>query len=1016
MNIVRKLAGVLVCLSVGISIPAFAQQKTSPDRTVTITGTVSDAAGNAIPGAAVMIKDSESGTVTDLDGKFRIDVPGGTVLTFSALSYVTQELSVSEKKDVKIVLEDDMLKLDEVVVVGYGSQNKTKITGAVATVSTSDFKDRPLTDVSLALQGKVSGVQVTQNSGQPGADAGTVTIRGIGTFNNASPLVIVDGFESSFDKVDSKDIESITVLKDAASAAIYGNKAANGVILIKTKSAKAQQMKISYTGYGAVQTVTSYPELLNSLEYLSLYNEAGVNSGRLPAYEQSYLDSFDGRDPGFFPDHDWAEWYLKPALMHSHHVSMSGGTDDVSFTSSLGFLGQDGIIEGTDYQKINFRINTLGKYLNKKLQVGFNAYGYKGKKTDFCSGTSGVLGRIVYMQPYTIPYYEDFGYNSWFRSDALYENGGTDTTDQYNVGTQLFLDATLFPFLKFSLSANYDYTSNSEENYQPNIDVFTIFTGSDGTTTYVDKYEGEESSINESTSVANYASLYAKFDFWKRIANYHTLWVLAGWQADVYDYKWYYVTRSRLSSNIPSLNAGDPETLKSSNDASSTTSVAWFARLNYDYKEKYLFEANFRADGSSKFAEGHKWGFFPSFSTGWRVSEERFMDSVRWVDELKLRASWGKLGNQNIWSAYAGKDVMAIGTSNYFIGNQMKTGAATSYIASDDLTWETTTQTNIGLDFYFLHQFSLTVDAYNKRTDDILMRLPVSKTYGFTENPYKNAGVVRNRGIDFDLQYFNTFGKLRVKAGATLSFNRNTVLDLHGQSPIIDSEGGIVLQEGLPINSLYGFETDGIYQSEGEIKDHLKMFDEDGNVMGSYVGLKAEPGDIKFVDQDGDGVIDLDKDRVALGSPNPDFLYSFNVSLYYGKFDFTAFFQGVQGGIGWSCGYLVAPFYESANCARWLLDRWTPENPNNTVQRVFLDDQRSAIKSRYYVEDLSYLRLKNIELGYTLPHARIYVSGQNVFTLTRFKGFDPERSGVSSSNIYDYPLVKTWTVGVNINF
>lgn len=1011
MNILRRLAAVslfLLCCAVSLT----AQQRGN----VTVTGTVKDASGQAVPGAAVVIKGSNTGTMADLNGYFQLEVPAGTELEISALSYLTQYVTVNKKSNLALVLQDDVLKIDEAVVVGYGSQNKTKITGAVATVSTRDLNDRPLTDVSLALQGKVAGVQVTQNSGQPGADGGTVIVRGIGTFNNSSPLVIVDGFESSFDKVDSKDIESISVLKDAASAAIYGNKAANGVILITTKTAKAQRMTMSYTGYGAVQEVTSYPELLNNVEYLALYNEACVNSGRKPTYSEDYLSYFDGSDPGFFPNHNWKEWYLKPALMHNHHISMSGGTDDVSFTSSFGYLGQQGIINGTDYNKINFRINTLGKYLNKKLSVGANVYGYKGKKTDFCSGTAGVLARIVQMPPSTVPFYEGYGYNSWFYADAVYENGGDLKTDQYNLGTQLFANWIIVGGLKASISANYDFTANISRNYQPNTDVYTTFTGVDGSTTSVDVYEGHLSSITEELGKSEYASLYATLDYWKNIGGKHNIWILAGWQADRNDYMWHLVARDKLTTNIPSLAAGDPETLRSSNDANATTSVSGFARMTYDYMEKYLFEANFRADGSSKFAKNHKWGYFPSFSAGWRASQEPFLQSVRWIDELKLRASWGQLGNQNIWSPYAGKDVMAIGNVNYYMFDADRTGSATSYIASDDLTWETTTQTNIGVDFYFKHIFSVTLDVYDKRTDNILMRLPVSKTFGFSEDPYKNAGSVDNRGFDLDVQYFDSFGKLRVKLGGMLSFNRNTVTDLHGQSPIIDSANGIVLQEGYPINSLYGFETDGIFQSEGDIKDYLNAFDEDGGTSGSYVGMTAQPGDIKFVDQDSDGIISLDDDRVILGDPNPDFLFSFNVNLNYDKWDFTAFFQGVQGGKGWSCEDLVAPFYNNANCARWMLNRWTEEKPNNTYQRVFLDDQRAAIKSRYYVEDMSYLRLKNLELGYSIPHARFYVSGQNIFTLTRFKGFDPERSGIKSSNIYDYPLVKTWTVGVSLNF
>lgn len=1016
MNLSKAIS--CLFLLAALSSAPFAREAAAQQggKTVKVSGTVVDETGLSVPGAVVKIVGQDVGAVTDLDGAFVISVPDGCELEVSALSFSTQTFKAEGGKPINIVLKEDALKLDEVVVVGYGTQNKTKLTGSVSTVSTSDLGDRPITNVSLALQGKVSGVQVTQNSGMPGADAGTVTIRGLGTLNNSSPLVIVDGFESGFDMVDPKDIESITVLKDAASAAIYGNKAANGVILITTKAAKAQKMKVTYSGYGAVQTVANYPDLLNSREYITLYNEACINSGKNPSYNETYINYFDGSDPAFYPDHDWADWYFKPALMHNHYVSANGGTDEASYNASIGYLGQDGIIVGTDYQKINFQVKTSSKMLNDKVTLNTKISGYRGVQTDLPNGTYGVLSRVIEMQPTVIPYYEGYGYGSWFTSDAAFAEGGYQKANQSNLSGSVNAYWNIGKGFSLSASAYYDKYTTLTENYLPLTDLFIMYTASDGTTTGVQKYNNHESSISEDTSNNESFSAYMQLSYWNRFKLNHTVSAMTGLQTYDYKYIWYRTTASRLATNLPSLSAADPETVKTYNDASESSSLSWFSRVQYDYKEKYLLECNFRADGSSKFATRHKWGFFPSVSAGWRLSQEWWMKQYRWVDELKLRGSYGVLGNQNIWSNYAGMDVLTIGGPNYCSGGKLNTGAYINYLAAKDLTWETTTQANIGVDFYFLHVFSLTLDVYNKRTDNILMRLPVSQTFGFTEYPYKNAGSLQNRGVDIDLQYYDTFGKLKVKVNGTLSVNRNKILDLHGQSPIIDSAAGIVLKEGYPVNSLYGFDTDGIYQSEGEIKDHLATFDENGNVYGSYCGLVATPGDIKFVDQTGDGIISLDDDRVILGSPNPDFLYSFNVNLTYGKWDFTAFFQGVQGGIGWSCEYCVAPFYNQANCAKWMLNRWTPENPNNTYQKVFLDDQRASIKSRYYTEDLSFLRLKNIELGYSLRRARFYVSGQNAFTLTRFKGFDPERSGVSSSNIYDYPLTKTWTIGVSLNF
>ena len=994
---------------------------------VRIQGKVTDKQHNPITGVVVAVLGRQAGTTTGTDGTFTITARVGETIEISYLGYKKQQLKVTQAMTrADITLEENALAVQDVVVIGYGTTSKEKLTGAVSTVSTADFKNRPITDVSLALQGKITGVQVTQTSGQPGADGGTITVRGIGTLNDSSPLVIIDGFESSFDKVDPKDIESMSVLKDAASAAIYGNKAANGVILITTKKGRSGRLQVEYNGYVSVQQVTRYPDLLGSVDYMNLYNEACLNSGQQPRYSQSYIEHFrKGDDPALYPDRDWADFYFKPAILHNHYVKLNGGTDQLAYTLSMGYLGQDGILEGTEYDKYNFRINTTSSLFKDRLKISANVAGYSGVKNDLVDGTGNTLYRIVAMSPMVNAKMEGYGWTDWFYDDAVREAGGFNKTKTGNFSGNLNLQLSLLKNLRLEGAVNYDRTTETGQIYAPNVDLYKVFTGADGTQT-IGKSTSRESSITESTYRYGNLSSYVTLSYWATAGDHHHFKVLAGWQQGQWDNKYYKASRTRLTTNLPSLEVGDPSTQKNSSWETEVKSMSLFGRFNYDYKEKYLVEANIRYDGSSKFAEDHKWGVFPSFSAGWRISQEAFMRNVRWIDELKLRASWGQLGNEKIWSSYAGIDILSIGSCNYIWENQQVTGAATSYIADKSLTWETTTQYNIGLDLRLFGSLTFTGDFYVKETDDILMQLPVSGIFGFTEDPWKNAGRMRNTGCEFALSYFKAFRKWEFSAGANLSFNRNKILDLKGQSPILNSTTGILLEEGRPINTLYGYEVEGIYQSDEEIHNHLTTFDRNGNPVNSYSGLVAAPGDIRFKDQNGDGIIDMDHDRVALGDPNPDFLFSFNLGARWKGFDLTAFFQGVCGGEGWSTGELVSPFFNGYNTAAWMTERWTPERPNNTYQRVYIDNQRAKIKSDYYVEDLSYMRMKNLELGYTLPKSlvgkigisgvRVFVSAQNLFTLTRYKGFDPERAGVNATNIYDYPLVRTFTAGLNVTF
>ena len=1017
--------GILLIFGLFFMQSSFAQTKSN----VLVQGKIVDADNTEIVGAVVKIKDRSVGTVTDAKGHFSINVGVGEVLEFSYLGYRPKSLKITNaQRNLVIKLEEDAVLLDNVVVIGYGTNSKEKLTGSVATVGTADFKNRPITDVSIALQGKVPGMQVTQLSGQPGDDGSSINIRGIGTLNDSSPLIIIDGFESSFDKVDPKDIESISVLKDAASAAIYGNKAANGVILITTKKGKSGKLSVEYNGYFAIQNVTRFPDLLGSVDFMELYNEARMNSGLQPAYSEEWIDHFrKGDNPGVYPDRNWADFYFKPAPQHNHYLKVNGGTEQLTYTFSVGYLDQDGILDGTSYQKYSFRSNVTSSLFDNKLKIGTNLSGYKGLRTDLVNGTEGTLSHIIQMQPMVTAKMEGYGWTSWFYDDAVKEAGGSKDFDKTNFNGNFNLQWQITPQLKLEGAVNYDINHEFIRTYAPNATLYAVETGSNGEQT-IGKINTVESWIKESAQQQSSLSSYATLNYWFNIHEDHHLKFLAGAQQSEWKDKFYWTERKRLTADLPTLEVGDPTTQKNGGWESEVKSLSLFGRFNYDYKNKYLFEANIRYDGSSKFATGHKWGTFPSFSTGWRISEENFMkDHIRWIDELKLRASWGQLGNEKIWSSYAGTDILSVGSANYVWNNQMYTGSALAYVANKDLSWETTTQWNLGLDLTLFKSLNFSGDFYIKETSDILMQLPVSSTFGFTEDPWQNAGKVRNIGAEFSVSYSNMITRaLELNGGFNLSFNKNEILDLKGLSPILDDSKGILLQEGKPINTLYGYEVEGIYQSDKEIHNHLVTFDRFGNVVNSYSGLIAAPGDIRFKDQNGDGIIDKDNDRVALGNPSPDFMYSFNLGAKYKGFDFTAFFQGVAGGRGWSMGELVSPFFNGYNSAGWMIKRWTPDAPNNTYQRVYIDNQRATIKSEYYVEDMSYLRLKNVELGYTFPvvwmnkigmtGARVFVSGQNLLTITAYKGFDPERAGVKSSNIYDYPLVKTFTFGINLTF
>lgn len=992
-----------------------------------LSGKVVDETGQPIIGATVILKETTTGVTTNSDGKFVIEANQNDVLKISFIGYDDYEYIVSNFEFATIILKERVVGLEDVVVVGFATQKRVNLTGAVTSVSTKDLESRPITNASMALAGKAAGVQVTQTSGKPGDDAGTITIRGVGTLNNASPLVIIDGFEGSFNDVDPKDIENISVLKDAASASIYGNKAANGVILITTKKGTEGKMRISYNGSQSVQTVTRYPEMLNSVQYMELMNEARLNSGQNVAYTQEYINNFkQGNDPQRYRNYQWSQWYFRPAMQTNHSLQVTGGNKQTEYLLSGNYLGQDGILQGTSFNKISYRANITSKFLNNRLKIITNFSGNFSNQKDLINGTDPVIERIAKMNPMTFPKIEGYGWNDWFYEDAVREAGGGLTKDNQQFNSVFGLNFKIIDGLVLDAAYNINTNIQLQQQYAPVVELYNVQQGIDGTTTVGEVGGINQPFVRKGSYKYGSSSSYATLNYQKNFLEKHNIGALAGIQQYRWSENFFNTEISKLNANIPFFNSGDVSTIKNSDWGSELHDLSYFGRLNYSYSGKYLLEANLRYDGASRFAKGHKWGLFPSYSAAWRVSEESFFSSLKsHIQNLKIRGSWGRLGNQNINNSYAGVDILGVGKTNYILSGIQQTGASLKYIANPNLSWETTTQSNIGIDLTFLKNWTLVVDAYTKMTDGILVQIPVSSTFGYAETPWQNAGKMTNKGVEITLSYTQQFtSDLRLDWSGSVSYNHNNVDDIAGRSPIImESE---IIKEGLPYNALYGYATEGIYQSEAEIQNHLNTFDKQGNVVNSYSGLIAKPGDIRFKDQNGDGIISLDKDRVYLGSTNPNYIFSTVLNASWKNFDLSVFFQGTQGAKGWNGGMMAVPFYnQNYNAANWVMNRWTPEKPNNTYQRVFIDNQRASIRSAYYVEDMSYLRMKNLELAYTVPKSftknklqkiRVFISASNLFTLTKYKGFDPEQipNANTFSNTDRYPQVKNYTIGLNL--
>jgi TonB-linked SusC/RagA family outer membrane protein len=973
---------------------------------VTISGTVTDTNGEPIPGVTVSVPGTTVGTATDLDGNYTLSVPEGSTLVFSFIGFETQSISIGDQSLIDVTLREDMTSLDEVVVVGYGTQKKVNLTGAVSTVNAEQIEGVPATNVGVLLQGRMPGVAIQQGTGQPGRDHPRILIRGLGTMNNSSPMILIDGLESTMDDINPLDVESVNVLKDAASASIYGTRAANGVILITTKRGKSGTPKVSYNTFFGKQVPVALPEVVSSADHARLENEGNLNAGFPLAYSEEEIKKFqDGSDPFNYPNTNWMDLLLKGSgASQSHSLNVSGGTEASSYMLSLGYFDQQGLMKQANYDRYNLRFNLDSKVTNW-LKIGLNSSFSRRDVEEptmplFSSGINQFFRQAI-MIPSTYPNKDKDGlYVSSGDGNiiAAMEKGGKYLGKSSRAIGSVFSEIGIIKGLTLKGVMGVDYTLNDDKTHFKTVTYSGgLFQGPNQVRDYL-----ERSTVITLQSYLTYVREMGK----------HGLKVLLGISREAADYNIDQLYRNTFPSDeINQIDAGAAQSMTNSGNSREVNIGSYFGRINYDFDTKYLFEATMRRDGSSKFGSAYRWGTFPSFSVGWRISAEEFMENVNLVKDLKLRASWGKLGNHNI-SDYLYLSKIRLGL-NYPFGQTMYDGGAQTQAEIADISWETSTSWNIGIDatFFGNNLLMASIDYYNRYTDDILAPIPVSVAFGLPA-PVVNAGAMSNKGIELQLSHRNSIGAVEYNVSANMAMNENKVENY--PEPAL---GQTIRSVGESWDAWYGYEWIGIYQT-----------DEEAKASAHVVGAPVEAGDLIFKDQNGDGIVDA-SDRIVLGNQIPRLTYGFNFGLAYKNFDLTAFFQGASKAFN-QLGGTMWPLEKGNGGAslKMHFDRTIVEDGKVIKQghypRTLTGGNQSHNNqmSSFRLFETDYLRLKNLQIGYNVPTTvigplqtiRVYFSGTNLLTFTKYpKGFDPEIIG---TNNYVYPQVSFYTLGLNVNF
>lgn len=983
----------------------------------TVTGTVTDVSGEPIIGANIRIKGTTTGTITDIDGNFSIEAEPQSVIEVSYIGYLTQETVINNQKSIRFLLKEDTKTLDEVVVIGYGVQKKADLTGSVANINTEKLNTQSNANIGQALQGKIAGVDIVSQGGAPGSGT-RIMVRGIGTLNNASPLYIVDGmYMNSIDHINPNDIASIDVLKDASSAAIYGSRAANGVIIVTTKEGSNTEGKpiIDLSVNLGISTASKFLDMLDAKGWAEVTTIARQTIGK-PALDMA-------TDLANKPDNDWQDIMFRPALMQNYNLSVKGGGKYSTYYTGLGYFNQDGIVKGTNYQRYN--IQSKNDYKRGIFSAGTNLIiSFSHDKPLHQELRGGMIGTILQSVP-TLEKYDDTregGYGGTYGDVVNIPHPlaiiDDNIMDRYNENVKIFANLyaqiELFKGLKYKLNLTPDFSFERYKNYLNKYD-FGLATNSITQLT-------ERQRRRRNILVENLLT----FD---RTFGEHKISALAGYTYQDSRFRHIQAYGEGLPQGLEEIDAA---TTNRSNEGNSWRSVltSILGRVFYSYQNKYLFTATIRRDGSSKFGKNNRYGYFPSFSLGWNVAEEKFMENVHWLDQLKLRGGYGVLGNQEI-DNYQYSSTITTGI-NYPDGNGgLLQGAFPKNFANPDIKWEETAMTNVGIDFMaFNNRLSLTADYYVKNTKDILLTVPIPISSGGANDPIRNAGKIRNNGFEFNLGWMDQPNP-DISYGINLigSFNKNKVIAMGSESGSI--KGGSTNQNittsetkaGYPIGGYWLISTAGYFNSQEEVDAYAKD--------GKKIQPAAEPGDIKFVDANNDGVIN-DDDRVFQGSPFPDFTFALNGNMRYKNFDLSIGLQGVLGNkIYNATRQTLEDVTKGSNFLASCLDYWTPENKNASHPRLTWDDpnRNTRAESDRYLENGSYLRLRSVQLGYTFPqtwfkgaiqHARVYINAENLFTITSYSGYSPDVNADNANyrgfDNFIYPTNRTFMLGLNVTF
>ena len=1039
-----KIAGaslLLLCISPQFAVADGLKQDAvtiMQQQNLKVSGVVTDEAGEPLIGVSVLVKGTTLGNITDLNGRFSLDVPEGSILEISYIGYKTQSIK-AQREPMNIVLKEDAQKLDEVVVVGFGTQKKVNLTGSVSEVTGDDISKRAVANAAILLQGQIPGLRVNQGLGQPGGEGTSFRIRGQGTFSSAGsdPLILINGVPGSMTNLDPSVIESVSVLKDAASAAIYGARAANGVILVTTKQgALGDKVHISYHGNVGLHTPTKlYDRVTNSVEYMELANLAWKNSGTGKQYTQDQINLYRNNvgDPQY-PNFDWQDYMFRTAVVQTHNLSMAGSTEKTTYNVALNFVDQPGTMRGFKYRKYNATIDLTARITNF-IKVGTYANLMYGETEQPRQGQNDAFLSTLSQAPTYMPWLPDdgTGIRRWTSSAYSFESHNKNMPaiigdnamkrdNNFDINAQLWLEINLAKGLTWYTKGAARLQSNKSKDWR-------------GSTTYTyDYHTGERSSELDKgglgLSVGDgrrfYTNLYSylKYDL-SLVDNAHNFSLMVGYNQESEKYETLNAYRKDFAFDLPVLNAGGTADWSNSGGEEEWAIQSLFGRFNYDFKERYLFEANMRYDGTSRISDENRWGVFPSFSVAWRATEEEFIKNLNlnWLNNFKLRGSWGQLGNQNI-GLYP-YQAMISGVDDYpftktsdgvIIGYQQ-----TAY-ANRNIKWETTTITDIGFDLQVFDGLSVTFDWYKKTTDDILRSSQVSSLLGLSA-PTVNNGSVENKGIEVALNYANmvkggTFRGFRYNAGVYFDRSRNKLTEFGAEE--IGSYS--IKREGLPYDEYYMLECIGVFADQAEINASPKQFNDN-----------TQPGDLKYKDISGpdgkpDGVID-NYDRRTFSGRFPGFEYGINASATWKGFDLSLIGQGVADKKYYTTDWGVQPFMQGSSPNKdYIKHMWTEENPYGAKHpKLYWQDMGGGKNTRpnsYYLKDASFFRLKNLTLGYTLPRVwtekaniskvRIYFSGDNLLTLTPYKGLDPERNGDGRDAIY--PQNRIYSFGLNVEF